>query len=88
VASEKRETDGIPPHWKSMKGDNLVVEELLENNPLTAEEYKSVTHKFTSSMANVEIVSIHRIQNRALWAAYNTLASFFSFVCVCVCVVG
>lgn len=72
VGTHKKDTDGIPPHWTSMKGQNLWVQELLLNDVLTAEEYKRVSAKFVSTMANVEILSIKRIQNQALWAAYNT----------------
>ncbi|KAK7093850.1 E3 ubiquitin-protein ligase MIB2-like [Littorina saxatilis] len=71
VKSERREKDDLPPHWTSMKGRELIVQELLSNDPLTAEEYFNVKHKFLRTMANVEVLSIKRIQNRSLWDAYH-----------------
>lgn len=63
--------DNIPPHWAPMDLQELIVQELKANDPLTAEEYKNVSYKFLKTMANVEIVSIKRIQNRAMWDAYT-----------------
>lgn len=63
--------DDIPPHWTPMGDQELLVQDLLPSDALTMEEYKSVSHKFLKTMSNVEIVSIKRVQNRALWDAYN-----------------
>ena len=54
-----------------MAGRELLVQELLSDDALTAEEYNNVSAKFLRTMANVEIISIKRIQNRSLWDAYN-----------------
>lgn len=54
-----------------MPGTELFVVPLTNSNALTAEEYKNVRYKFLKTMANVEIISIKRIQNRALWTVYN-----------------
>nr|KAG5698960.1 hypothetical protein BaRGS_024881 [Batillaria attramentaria] len=64
VRTQEREKDDIPPHWTPMEGRELVIQELLANDALTVEEYNNVSHKFLRSMANVEIVSIKRVQNR------------------------
>ncbi|KAK7486057.1 hypothetical protein BaRGS_00022666, partial [Batillaria attramentaria] len=71
VRTQEREKDDIPPHWTPMEGRELVIQELLANDALTVEEYNNVSHKFLRSMANVEIVSIKRVQNRSLWDVYN-----------------
>ena len=71
MQSQQHEKDDIPPHWGSMKGQELVVLELKQDDALTAEEYNNVSKRFLRSMANVEITSIKRIQNRSLWDAYH-----------------
>ena len=54
-----------------MKGQELVVLELKQDDALMAEEYNNVSNRFLCSMANVEITSIKRIQNRSLWKVYQ-----------------
>ncbi|KAL8591213.1 hypothetical protein ACOMHN_019189 [Nucella lapillus] len=73
VAQQSPDRDDIPPHWNCMEGKELVVQELRSNDALTCEEYNSVKQKFLRTMANVEIVSIKRIQNRSLWDVYNVI---------------
>ena len=71
MQSPQHKKGDIPPHWGSMKGQELVVLELKQDDALMAEEYNNVSNRFLRSMANVEITSIKRIQNRSLWKVYQ-----------------
>ncbi|PVD37099.1 hypothetical protein C0Q70_04093 [Pomacea canaliculata] len=71
VKGRQRDRDDIPPHWTTMDNQELLVEALKPENPLTAEEYKDVKQKFHMTMSNADIVSIRRIQNRTLWDVYH-----------------
>lgn len=63
-----------------MDNQELLVEALKPENPLTAEEYKDVKQKFHMTMSNADIVSIRRIQNRTLWDVYHAYVSYLSLM--------
>ncbi|KAG8438726.1 hypothetical protein GDO86_005064 [Hymenochirus boettgeri] len=64
-----KESKSIPPYWD--KGQIPSVGYKLVPLPQSSEEYSKIEVMFCRTLKNMQIHSIHRIQNPALWEVYQ-----------------
>ena len=67
LPSAAEENTLYPQEWQHMSDSDTVT---IVSLPLTHTEYMEVCQKFAETMANMHVLSVQRVQNKALWERY------------------